>query len=86
MRFPYEIRNAASCYENWDDDATRDEAMRLDVMRIFARKDLRLESTDKNAVKLYLDNAIMGSARSITRLADEMIIGQWIGAAMAAAG
>ncbi|GHS92401.1 type III-B CRISPR-associated protein Cas10/Cmr2 [Synergistales bacterium] len=82
-KFPYELRGAAKFYENWKENT--DEAMRMDVIRIFKRKELKLEN-DKCRVENYINDAIKGSYKTIERLSDELLTAQWIGYAREAAG
>jgi CRISPR-associated protein Cmr2 len=78
-KFPYELREAARFYENWGNGAMRDEAMRADVIRIFKRKDLQLGEYDEPRVSAYIGDIVRGSQKSITRLADELLVAQWVG-------
>jgi CRISPR-associated protein Cmr2 len=84
-KFPYELRSAAVLYEEWKNPETLDRAMQADVLRIFSRKDLRLES-DEARVRAYIREVIKRSHKSIERLADELLVAQWIGAARAVGG
>ncbi|MDR1649707.1 MAG: type III-B CRISPR-associated protein Cas10/Cmr2 [Synergistaceae bacterium] len=85
-KFPYELRESAKFYEDWETDETVDEAMKMDVLRIFERKDIQLEYREKSSVVKYIKEAIGCSHRSIECLADELLVAQWIGTALEAAG
>jgi CRISPR-associated protein Cmr2 len=84
-RFPYELKGLASIYENWADGAMRDEAMQKDVLRVFKRKDTSLGG-ELSRVASYFEKAVTGSHKSMERLADEMLVAQWITSAYLAAG
>ncbi|GHV43232.1 hypothetical protein FACS1894187_25580 [Synergistales bacterium] len=75
-KFPYELRGAAKFYENWKENT--DEAMRMDAIRIFNRKELKL-GNDKGRVEDYINDVIKGSYKAIERLGDELLTAQWIG-------
>jgi CRISPR-associated protein Cmr2 len=85
-KFPYELRDSAKLYEKWEDKKTIAPAMQTDVLRIFKRKDLRLGCDEEARVKDYIVKVIKESHKSIERLADELLVAQWIGAALEAAG
>ena len=84
-KFPYELRASAKFYDEWERGETLDQAMRLDVLRIFRRKDLKLGG-DRERVEKYIEETIGGAYDSIERLAGELVAAQWIGTACAAAG
>jgi CRISPR-associated protein Cmr2 len=84
-RFPYELKGVAGIYEKWANGATRDKAMQADALRVFKRKETNLGS-DESRIASYLESVISGSHESIERLADEMLVAQWITSARLAAG
>jgi CRISPR-associated protein Cmr2 len=83
-KFPYELRESAKFYEEWKTKKNLDEAMQVDVLRIFGRKEVHLD--DEESVREYVKNMVKGSYESIKRLAEEMLTAQWIGMALKAAG
>jgi CRISPR-associated protein Cmr2 len=85
-KFPYELRESAKFYNEWKTKDTLGEAMKVDVLRIFGRKEVRLSGKEKESVTAYIEETIEGSRQSIERLADELLIAQWIGMALEAAG
>jgi CRISPR-associated protein Cmr2 len=85
-RFPYEVRGAAKLYENWEAGEILNGAMRADVSRVFRRKDVCFEGNDMKRAAEYIEKVIGGSHESIERLADELLIAQWIGTALETAG
>ena len=94
-KFPYELRENAKFYREWDPGEVLKTAMRDDMKRIFRRKDVNLSDEERNRVEKYIDAALCGScqidrlqnelvisrgdARDIDRLSDELVIAQWIG-------
>ncbi len=94
-KFPYELRENAKFYREWDPGEVLEAAMRDDIKRIFRRKDVNLSDEERNRVEKYIDAALCGScqidrlqnelvisrgdARDIDRLSDELVIAQWIG-------
>ncbi|MDR1620923.1 MAG: type III-B CRISPR-associated protein Cas10/Cmr2 [Synergistaceae bacterium] len=85
-KFPYELRGSAKLYEERQQGEILGKAMKIDVLRIFGRKEVRLNGKEKERVAEYIENAIEGSYKSIERLADELLTAQWIGMALKAAG
>ena len=85
-RFPYDLMGILNFYENWDDKTSLDMAMRSDVMRIIKRKGLKLTKEDEKRVRDYVECVIKESNVSIKRLAEELLVAQWIEAAHVAAG
>jgi CRISPR-associated protein Cmr2 len=84
-KFPYELRDSAKFYKEWEKGKNLDQAMQLDVLRIFNRKDLEL-GNKKALVATYIKSVVSESYKSIERLAEELLVAQWIGAARIAAG
>ena len=80
-KFPYELRNVALFYKEWRDSGTINEAMQLDVQRIFKRKDVKLSEDDQARVVKYINTCITGKHTSIEKLANELLVAQWIAAA-----
>jgi len=78
-RFAYELIEIASLYENWSNENTVSEAMKIDVLNVFRRKDIKLTKEDKDNVEKYIKSQIKGSYKSIIRLSNELIIAQWLG-------
>ena len=94
-KFPYELRENAKFYREWEAGEVLKTAMRDDIKRIFHRKDVTLSDKERNRVEKYIDAALCGSchtdrrqnelvisrgdARDIERLSDELLIAQWIG-------
>ena len=76
-KFPYELRTNAEIYEEWGDDETTSTAARDDVMRIFGRKDIKLSDEECAEIHDYIFTKIFG-ADDIRKLANEMIISQWL--------
>jgi CRISPR-associated protein Cmr2 len=85
-KFPYELKESAKFYAEWEDKNILDEAMTADVLCIFRRKEVHLDNKEKERVTKYIQNAIKGSYHSIEGLADELLTAQWIGMALEAAG
>ena len=81
-KFPYELQENAGFYDGWahetpEEETTLGEAARLDVKRIFGRKDVTLDENGKAKVRDYIA-AKVKDAKSICALSDEMIVAQWI--------
>ena len=81
-KFGYEIRSAAEFYRSWTNDESCAEAIRRDLERIFARKDVSLSEDEKRRVGERIVSKLSG-ADSLERLADELIIGQWFSESIA---
>lgn len=77
-KFPYELRENAAFYTEWDPGDVLKNAVRDDIKRIFRRKDVRLSDEEKKRVEDYIDSRLCGH-RDIERLSDELLIAQWIG-------
>lgn len=75
-KFPYELRTNAEFYEDWTDGDDLHNAVREDITRIFDRKDIDL-GTDEDALRNYIRKTVTDAA-GIKRLADEMMIAQWL--------
>ena len=75
-KFGYEIRSAAEFYRHWTNDESCAEAIRRDLERIFAKKDVSFSEDEKKRVGERIISTISDAA-SLERLADELIIGQW---------
>ena len=84
-KFPYELRTNAEIYEEWGDDETTSTAARDDVMRIFGRKDIKLSDEECAEIHDYIFTKIFG-ADDIRKLANEMIISQWLSFGIKQAG
>ena len=83
-KFPYELRSTAAFYEGWANQTQRSEAMGRDTARILERKDVTLRPDDKNILREWLV-ARAESEGGMGSVADEWIIGQWLGYALAQA-
>ena len=77
-KFPYELRENAAFYTEWDPGDVLEAAVRDDMKRIFHRKDVTLSDEEKKRVEVYIDSRLFGH-RDIERLSDELLIAQWIG-------
>lgn len=77
-KFPYELRENAAFYREWEAGDVLKSAVRDDMKRIFRRKDVRLSDEEKKRVEDYIDLRLCGH-RDIERLSDELLIAQWIG-------
>ena len=77
-KFPYELRENAAFYTEWDPGNVLEAAVRDDMKRIFHRKDVTLSDEEKKRVEVYIDSRLFGH-RDIERLSDELLIAQWIG-------
>ena len=77
-KFPYELRENAAFYREWEAGDVLKSAARDDMKRIFRRKDVRLSDEEKKRVEDYIDSRLFGH-RDIERLSDELLIAQWIG-------
>ena len=76
-KFPYELRQNAEFYQNWDNKDNLAKAVKDDALRIFKRKDIDLLPEEKEYIKSYIESKI-NDAESIKTLSDELIIAQWI--------
>ena len=76
-KFPYELRQNAEFYNNWDNKDNLVKAVKDDALRIFKRKDIDLLPEEKEYIKSYIESKI-NDAESIKTLSDELIIAQWI--------
>ena len=77
-KFPYELRENAKFYREWEAGEVLKTAVRDDIKRIFHRKDVTLSDEEKKRVEDYIDSRLCGH-RDIERLSDELLIAQWIG-------
>ncbi len=75
FKFGYELRLTAAFYKNWTDENACTSALRKDLARIFERKDVSLR--DKETILKNITGRV-SSSKDLERLADELIIGQWI--------
>ena len=75
FKFGYELRLTAAFYANWTDENACTSALRKDLARIFERKEISIPN--KDAVLEEIGQRV-SSAKDLERLADELIIGQWI--------
>lgn len=80
-KFPYELRENAKFYNKWDNKETLRNAVVNDVLRIFDRKDITLNTNEKDKISEYI-KAKVNNADTIRELAEELILAQWIGASM----
>jgi CRISPR-associated protein Cmr2 len=85
-KFPYDLRECVKVYEKWESKENLGEAIKVDVLRVFKRKEGHLKENDRKHIVDYIGNVLENSHRSIERLIDELLIAQWIGMARAAAG
>ena len=76
-KFPHELLETACFYENWDDRESLAEAVKADVMRIFARKDTDLSAENEAEIARYVGRKL-GDGAGVKELADELVVGQWI--------
>jgi CRISPR-associated protein Cmr2 len=86
-KFAYELRQTAELYREPEDEAKGpsrqnffNEALRKDVLRIFARKDVRLKEHEGKAIVGMIER-IEGSD-GLMALSNELIIGQWLAEGM----
>jgi len=77
-KFPYELRENAAFYTEWDPGDVLEAAVRDDMKRIFRRKDVILGQEERQRVEDYVCS-VLCDARDIERLSDELLIAQWIG-------
>jgi hypothetical protein len=82
-KFPYELRETAKFYKDWEEGAPLEEAMRADAVRIFKRKNAqsdkaKLSAEERGDIEEYLRASVQGSHKSLERLADELLIAQWL--------
>ena len=77
-KFPYELRENAAFYTEWDPGDVLEAAVRDDMKRIFRRKDVILGQEERQRVEDYVCS-VLCDARDIERLSDELVIAQWIG-------
>lgn len=80
-KFPYELRENAKFYKNWENQSTLAEAVKSDVIRIFSRKDITLKDNEKEAFAEYTRSKVK-DAETMTEFADELILAQWISLGM----
>lgn len=80
-KFPYELRENAKFYRNWSDAELLKNAVISDVIRVFNRKDVTLTPDEKEMTIEYIKLKVF-DAKTICALADELILAQWIGAAL----
>ena len=76
-KFPYELRENAAFYDNWEAGASLTRAITSDVMRIFRRKDVSLSPEDKKLVNSYIAFKVHDAA-SMRLFADELIAAEWL--------
>ena len=76
-KLPYELRAMARLYEPWQQNA--DSAIRMDLIRLIAKKQSRGVDTVKKALEGYLDE--MNSAKLLS-LADELLVARQIATAL----
>lgn len=76
-KFPYELRTNAGFYDNWINSQSLNEATKYDVMRIFARKDVKMSDDTLSHVRDYI-SVKANDGESIRALSDELTISQWI--------
>ena len=84
-KFPYELRENAKFYDNWQNDDVLREAAAHDVIRIFSRKDIKLSKDEAEAVSAYI-TAKVKDAETMREFADELILSQWISSGMTQGG
>jgi CRISPR-associated protein Cmr2 len=87
-KFPYELREAVKFYQGWTSgeapaDTMRAEAMGADAVRIFRRKnsqsdETRLNEKERRKIEEYLCASVKGPHESLERLANELLIAQWL--------
>ena len=80
-KFGYELRSTVDFYENWNDPQGCARALKNDLERIFSRKDVSLSSEAQQIAKDRILSGI-SDAPALDRLADELIIGQWVSESM----
>lgn len=83
-KFPYELRENAKFYDNWKNDSLA-EAVRSDVIRIFARKEITLKDDESKAVREYIESKVK-DAETMREFADELILAQWLSSGMTKGG
>ncbi|MBQ7545257.1 MAG: type III-B CRISPR-associated protein Cas10/Cmr2 [Synergistaceae bacterium] len=76
-KFPYELRENAAFYDNWEAGDALKTAVTSDVMRIFRRKDISLSDEDKKLVNSYIAFKVH-DAESMRLFADELIAAEWL--------
>ena len=76
-KFPYELKQNADFYKDWDNKDNLEKAVKDDVLRIFKRKDIDLLPEEKEQIKSYIERKI-NDAKGIKNLSDELITAQWI--------
>ena len=84
-KFPYELRENAKFYDNWTNELTLSEAVRSDVIRIFARKEITLKDDESKALREYIESKVK-DAETMREFADELILSQWISSGMTKGG
>lgn len=84
-KFPYELRENAKFYDNWTNELTLSEAVRSDVIRIFARKEITLKDNESKALREYIESKVK-DAETMREFADELILSQWISSGMTKGG
>jgi len=75
-KFGYEVRSTATFYKHWTDGLSCARALKMDLDRIFARKDVSLSEDERKIAEKSISAGIT-DAEDLERLADELIIGQW---------
>jgi hypothetical protein len=80
-KLPYELRAMARLYEPWQQNA--DSAIRMDLIRLIAKKQSRGVDTVKEALDGYLIE--MNSAKLLC-LAEELLVARQLAAALRQAG
>ena len=80
-KFPYELRENAKFYENWENQSTLTEAVRSDVIRIFSRKEITLKDDEKEAFAEYTRSKV-NNAETMREFSDELNLAQWISLGM----
>lgn len=80
-KFGYEVRTMADFYKGWADRESCAMALKMDLNRVFARKDVSLTDEEKREVETSLLSKI-NSVEDLERFADELIIGQWFSESM----
>lgn len=81
VKFPYELRENAGFYKNWEIDDTLKNAVIDDVTRIFKHKDIKLDAEEKILMNEYIKEKVH-DPETIKILADELILAQWIASGM----
>ncbi len=80
-KLPYELRAMARLYEPWQQNA--DSAIRMDLLRLIAKKQSRGIETVRKALDGYLNE--MNSAK-LLGLAEELLVARQMAAALRQAG